>query len=148
MELTVDDCKLSIEAIDDSGNVFDSYEVDKCPGDFAPGVGIDITGGDAVQLSWQHVTQDSAGKDITVAKYYVYRDATPYQGTSATYADMVNGPFSSYNPVTWTDSDHIGDATTNYFYYVRSVILDGGQETLSSPSNHVGEFDFALIPGS
>jgi len=148
MMLSVDDCTMNIETIDEYGNVFDTLEIDKCLGNFAPNDDISITNGDDAQLFWQHVTQDSAGKDITVAKYYTYRDTTPYKGTSATKADTVNGPFSTNNPVTWTDANHIGDPATNYFYYVRSVVMDGVRELLSEPSNHTGEFDFALTPGT
>jgi hypothetical protein len=148
MMLSVDDCTMNIETIDDQGNVFDTLEIDKCLANFAPSDDIGITGGNDVQLSWQHVTKDSTGKDITVAKYYTYRDTTPYKGTAATQADTVNGPFSANDPVTWTDADHIGDAATNYFYYVRSVVMDGVREILSEPSNHTGEFDFALTPGN
>ncbi len=146
MLISVDDCQMDIQAIDDNGNVIDTYQIDKCLGNFAPSDSISITGGDDVQLSWQNVTQDSAGKSITVAKYHVYRDTTPYMGDNATQVDTVNGPFSS--TVTWTDADHIGDPATNYFYYVRSVVMDGQKEVVSEPSNHTGEFDFALTPGT
>jgi len=145
MLLSVNDCQMDIQAIDDQGNIFDTYQIDKCPGDFAPHDSISITGGDDVRHSWQHVTQDSTGASITVTKYYVYRDTTPYQGANATLADTVNGPFGS--AVTWTDANHIGDPATNYYYYVRSVVMDGPTEVLSELSNHTGEFDFALVTG-
>jgi hypothetical protein len=147
MLLSVDDCTLDIQAIDEQGTIFDTYEIDKCLGDFAPDNDISITSGDDVHLAWQHVSQDSEGKSIAVTRYHVYRDATPYQGTSATLVDTVEGPFSANSLVSWTDADHIGDPATNYFYYVRSVVMDGQKEVLSEPSRHAGEFDFALTPG-
>ena len=62
--------------------------------------------------------------------------------------DEVTGPFSTSNPVTWTDANRVGDASTNYFYYVRSVVMDGQKEVLSELSNHTGEFDFTLLAGN
>ncbi len=149
MKLAVDDCTMDIQAIDDAGNAFDTYNIDKCLGNFAPQTSPSIVNNaQDVQLSWQHVTQDSNGKNVTVSKYRIYRDATPYQGTAATQADTVNGPFSTSTPVTWIDPNRVGAPTTNYFYYVRSVVMDGVREILSGLSNHIGEFDFALTPGT
>ena len=144
----VNDCQMDITAIDEDGDTFDTLTINKCLGNFAPASDIGITGGDDVQLSWQHVTKDSNNKDITVVKYYVYRDTAPYQGDSATQVAEVTGPFSTSNPVTWTDANRVGDASTNYFYYVRSVVMDGQKEVLSELSNHTGEFDFALVKGN
>jgi len=144
----VDDCQMDISAIDENGATFDTLTIDKCLGNFAPDSDISITGGNDVQLSWQHVTKDSNNKDITVVKYYVYRDTAPYQGDSATQGDEIAGPFSTSNPVTWTDANHVGSVSTNYFYYVRSVVMDGKKEVLSELSNHIGEFDFALVAGN
>ena len=145
LSLTVDDCTMQIEAIDDQGNAFDAFEIDKCLADFAPAQSIAITGGD-VQLAWRHVTQDSAGKALDIEKYHVYRATAPYQGENATRVDTVRGPFSSV--VTWIDADHIGNASVNYFYTIRSVVMDGAREILSQPSRNTGEFDFALTPGT
>ncbi len=144
MLLSVNDCQMDIQAIDDSGNQIDSYQIDKCLGNFAPQDSIGVSGGNDAQLSWQNVTQDSNGKGVTVAKYHVYRDTTPYLGQNATRVDTVNGPFG--NAITWTDANRIGNAAVNYFYYVRSVVMDGQKEVLSEPSNPTGEFDFALTP--
>ena len=145
MLLSVNDCQMNIQVIDDNGSQIDSYQIDKCLGNYAPSANIAIAGGDDVQLSWQNVSQDSEGKSISVAKYYVYRDTTPYQGENATRVDTVNGPFSS--TVTWTDVNRIGNPAANYFYYVRSVVMDGQKEMLSEVSNHTGEFDFTMTPG-
>ena len=145
MLISVNDCQMDIQAIDENGSVIDTYQIDKCLGSFAPQDSIGISGGDGAQLSWQNVTQDGNGKSITVAKYHVYRDTTPYLGENATRVDTVNGPFSG--SVAWTDANRIGDAAVNYFYYVRSVVMDGQKEVLSEPSNPTGEFDFALVPG-
>ena len=46
MELTVADCKLSIEARDENGVVFDSYEIDRCPAATAPQAGNDTVNKD------------------------------------------------------------------------------------------------------
>ncbi len=145
MLLSVNDCQMDIQAIDKNGNIIDTDQIDKCLGNFSPHDSIGITGGDDVQLSWQNVTQDSNGKNITVEKYHVYRDTTPYLGENATQVDTVNGPFGG--AVTWTDANRIGDTAVNYFYYVRSVVMDGVREIISEPSNPTGEFDFALVPG-
>jgi len=143
MMLSVDSCTMNIEVIDNNGDVFDSYQIDKCPANFAPQAGIDVVNNDDAQLAWQHITPDSDGEPVNVVKYYVYRDATPYLGASATRMGTMNGPFSS-NLITWPDPNHVGDSAVNYFYYVRSVTPFDEEEILSDPSNHMGEFDFPL----
>ena len=61
---------------------------------------------------------------------------------------VANGPFVP-GLVSWPDPNKIGDETTNYYYYVRAVTVDGyGNEVLSAPSNHIAEFDFKLVPGT
>ena len=114
----------------------------------APQVKIEITQTVNAKLSWSHVVSDTLGGPITVNRYYIYRDTSPYQGASATLHATIDGPFAP-SDITFFDPGAIGNASTNYFYYVQAAISDnhGGYVT-SVLSNHVGEFDFTLVPGS
>jgi hypothetical protein len=108
---------------------------------------IDTTPTDA-SLSWPHVTTDIGGNAITVNRYYIYRDTTPYKAPSATQYSIIDGPFVP-GDVTFFDPGVIGSASQNYYYYVRAAVTDRyGNDVLSAYSNHVGEFDFTLVPGS
>jgi hypothetical protein len=71
--------------------------------------------------------------------YRVYRSTSPYF-----LADQYNRIGVVTAGATFTDSGKIGDATQNYFYLVRAENSHG----LSLFSNRVGEFDFALVPGT
>ena len=116
----------------------------------APDVDIAIAAsGTDVELSWQHVTTDIYGYNVTVVKYYIYRDTAPYQGAAAPLVDTVTGS----GLITWIDpgppANTIGDPTFNYYYYVQAVAQDASlNDVTSALSNHVGEFDFGIVPGS
>jgi len=114
----------------------------------APILNIEIGNTTDAKLSWSHVTTDIAGNAITVNRYYIYRDATPYQAPSATLLTTIDGPFAP-GDIFSLDTGAIGNPSTNYYYYVRAAVTDKyGNDVLSDYSNHVGEFDFSLVPGS
>jgi hypothetical protein len=100
------------------------------------------------RLFWPHVQVDIMGAAITVNRYYLYRDTSPYQGTSATLLSVINGPFLPGN-ISFLDPNAIGNASQNYYYYLKAATSDRyGGDTTSILSNHVAEFDFTLVPGS
>ncbi len=107
-----------------------------------------------VALSWEHIIENSA--------YQVWRGTTPYfnpalgQGNQIYLWDIVSGGTLTY-PETGVDYYYnppadpqlskvqvLGVPAVNYFWVVRGQSLDG----VSGNSNRVGEFDFALVPGS
>ncbi|PKO21093.1 MAG: hypothetical protein CVU38_16635 [Chloroflexi bacterium HGW-Chloroflexi-1] len=91
---------------------------------------LSATRNNGVSLSWTRYDD--------VCGYEVHRSQSPYfSPNEATLVVRVvqNAGFSSYVGV--------GDPNNNYFYVVRS--LTGSD---SPASNTVGEFDFALVPGS
>jgi hypothetical protein len=97
--------------------------------------------GDNVVLTWQHAAQN--------ASYQVWRSATPYftpaSDGAANIGDGATGNCSNAGgTITCTDAAALGDPNTNHFYLVRSLNAAGA----SADSNRVGEFDFALQPGS
>jgi hypothetical protein len=60
----------------------------------------------------------------------------------------IDGPFAP-GDIFSLDTGAIGNPSTNYYYYVRAAVTDKyGNDVLSDYSNHVGEFDFSLVPGS
>ena len=121
-----------------------------CRPHFAPDTTPFITGANDndFQLSWPQVTQNDANASINASQYLIYRDTTPYLERNATNVAAISGPFTA-NPLTWIDADHVGDTANNYFYYIRTVVLDEyHHKTFSDLSNHTGEFDFPLVPGS
>ncbi len=114
----------------------------------APILSIAITNTVNAKLSWPHVQTDIAGNPITVNRYYIYRDTSPYQAPTATQLLTIDGPFTP-GDVIHIDSSAVGNASQNYYYYVRAAVTDNyGGDILSAFSNHVGEFDFTLVPGS
>jgi len=84
-----------------------------------------------VRLSWQH--------DASYARYRVYRDSAPY-------FTPANPPRATIEQTPWQfdDPGALGDPAVNYFYKVLGEKSDGS----STLSNHVGEFDFGLTPGT
>jgi len=86
--------------------------------------------GSNVRLTWNTV--------VGATQYRVYRSTEAYFGPS---------PGNAIGTVTasnYTDTGKIGDPNVNYFYVVTAL---DAQERESLPSNAVGEFDFALLPG-
>lgn len=87
--------------------------------------------GSNVRLTWDAV--------VGAAWYRVYRSTEAYFTPSPSHAvDTVTRLF-------YTDVGMIGDPDVNYFYIVTAL---DAQDRESLPSNGVGEFDFALQPGS
>jgi uncharacterized repeat protein (TIGR01451 family) len=106
----------------------------------APVVAVNRSGNNVV-LTWQHAAQN--------ASYQVWRGVTPYftpaGDGAANIGDGATGNCSNAGgTITCNDTAAIGDPVTNYFYLVRSLNAAGA----SADSNRVGEFDFALQPGS
>ncbi len=113
-----------------------------------PQVSIEITQTTDAKLSWRHVMTDTFNNPVTINRYYVYRDASPYQAPTATLLTTIDGPFAP-GDVIHIDAGAVGNASPNYYYYVRAAISDKfGNDVLSAYSNHVGEFDFTLVPGT
>lgn len=114
----------------------------------SPQVSIEITNTTTAKLSWNHIVNDIHGNPITVNRYYIYRDTVPYKAPSATLLTTIDGPFTP-SDVIYFDAGAVGSASQNYYYYVRAAVTDRyGNDVLSGFSNHVGEFDFTLVPGS
>ncbi|MCK5923073.1 MAG: hypothetical protein KAG66_19180, partial [Methylococcales bacterium] len=67
-------------------------------------------------------------------------DDTPYFDTNATTPidSLVSGSTS------YTDAGMIGDTNTNHYYVLQA---EGCANALNLPSNRIGEFDFAIVPG-
>ncbi|MFN2286216.1 MAG: C25 family cysteine peptidase, partial [Anaerolineae bacterium] len=117
-----------------ASDVLDRYKNDNISAVQTPvGVGPLVTitkSGNDIDLTWDAV--------IGATQYRVYRSTEAY---------FVPSPSNAVGTVTttfYTDIDKIGDPDVNYFYTV--IAMDAqGRESL--PSNAVGEFDFALLPG-
>jgi len=102
-------------------------------------LGASRSGNDLV-LSWSPITQDIMGNPISGVTYRVYRDTTPYFTPSDDNCIASNVSGTSY-----TDPGTVGDPDTNYYYVVEAV---DASSRLSGVSNRIGEFDFALTPGT
>jgi len=111
------------------------------PPPIAPIVSASRSGNDVV-LSWPHRSQN--------ASYQIWRDTAPYFTPSESGVRIADGmppaPDCTYadGMITCTDSEIIGDPALNRFYLVRAFDAAGA----SADSNRVGEFDFAMEPGS
>ncbi len=113
-----------------------------------PLVNIEITNTTTAKLSWQHILKDIYNAPVTINRYDVYRDTKPYQGASATLLTTIDGPFSP-GDIVHLDAGAVGSSSQNYYYYVQAAVSDRyGGDVRSQLSNHVGEFDFTLVPGS
>ncbi|RUA15370.1 MAG: hypothetical protein DSY55_06505, partial [Clostridia bacterium] len=105
-----------------------AIQVSNCtpPPSFDPAIAI---AGSDVQLTWSSPSS---------VDFYVFRSVDdPYFIASETYDETTAS--------LWTDpaADELGDAANNYYYYVR-----GADGCASTPGQTVGEFDFALTPGT
>ncbi len=86
-----------------------------------------------VALQWAH--QDAA------CEYRIHSDASPYFApSSATIITSLAAPASSYTLV-----GDAGQPEQNHYYLVQAVGCESGEP---SNSNHTGEFDFWLAPGT
>ena len=79
-----------------------------------------------VQLSW---SSSSPGFDVFRSTNEPYFSDPSVHATTGT--------------TSWTNTGAAGDVANNQYYYVRSVA-----GCSSAPSQTVGEFDFALVPGN
>lgn len=94
-----------------------------------PVLTITRSGSDAV-LTWDAV--------LGATQYRLHRS------TQAYFTPLSSNAVVTGTALNYTDADKIGDPNVNYFYTV--IAMDAqGRESL--PSNAVGEFDFALLPG-
>ena len=73
-----------------------------------------------------------------VADYHLYREIAPY-------FMPVDPAYRVRTGLSYDDTGSLGDPADNYYYVVKSACADGFK---SSTSNRVGEFDFALVPGT
>lgn len=69
-----------------------------------------------------------------VASYRIYRGTAPY-------FTPTDPPYATTTGLIYTDTNVLGNTTTNYYYVIRSACDTGFQ---SDNSNRVGEFDFAI----
>lgn len=112
----------------------------------APDVSIQRDG-EALVLSWPAVIFDTADRATLVTTYRIWRSTQPYFDPALPDCDCVN--IANVADLIYTDAgsgdvEVVGDVNVNYSYVVKAVNAVGE----SSISNRVGEFDFALAPGS
>ena len=96
-------------------------------------LGISSSASPAATLSW------TIAPALTCA-YDVYASTAAYNGYTLKAAAWAASPY--------VDNGAIGDPATNHFYYLDAVNCPGTMLTPYPRSNTVGEFDFALLPGS
>jgi FtsP/CotA-like multicopper oxidase with cupredoxin domain len=106
--------------------------------------------GTSVLLTWPHVTLNTDGcpLPVPVTSYEVWRSTKPYFGLVAAPPDTGIYTVVNVPPVTDPISASGGNVLTgsvNYYYLVRARTDGGG---VSAPSNRVGAFIIAIIPGS
>ena len=96
-----------------------------------PNAGIDQSGAN-VLLSW--------GADANASVFEVHRATdAPY------FAPTAGSLIATKTGTTHTDAGKIGQPANNYYYLIQAVGCSGGAKV---PSQHVGEFDFAIVPGT
>ncbi len=84
------------------------------------------------RLSWSAVSG--------VYGFHLFRDPAPYFMPAATPFQAIASPLLSYD-----DGTALGDVAINYYYVGKAVCENG---FASTGFNRVGEFDYALMPGS
>ncbi|MCX6032112.1 MAG: hypothetical protein NT169_22795 [Chloroflexi bacterium] len=102
---------------------------------------------DSLTLSWPQVTLDTNNNATLVTRYRIWRGTQPYFDPDQLPCNCVN--VADVSGLGYTDSDMglvdvVGDVSTNYAYVVRAINPVGA----SAVTRRVGEFDFALVPGS
>lgn len=88
--------------------------------------------GNSVKFSWTYV-DDVCGHEL-------HRSIEPYYSPS-TSTEIRIIPLSNVN---YSSSLGVGNVSINYYYYMRVA----GGNSFNPKSNGVGEFDFAIVPGS
>ena len=103
----------------------------------APVVTLTPNGANA-DLAWEAITEDTAGKLVTIQRYEVWYSAAAYFAINDPGRHAVNRTVPNY-----TDT---GALTTpgGRFYLVRALTDRGGY---SPASNKTAKFTFALVPG-
>jgi len=90
-----------------------------------------------VTLSWMPVTGATS--------YELHRGETPYFTPDGANTRLATVPPPAFDaPAHADDTVALGDIATNHFYVVPSANCTG----LPATSTRVGEFDFAIVPGS
>jgi hypothetical protein len=95
----------------------------------SPSLSIAWDAPDTATLSWTAVP--------AAAQYRLFRDTAPYFAPA-------EPPHHVTAALSFSDAGAVGDPAVNHFYVVTSGCSTG---FASDPSNRVGEFDFALLPG-
>lgn len=110
----------------------------------APVVDIAKQSNDVV-LSWAPVTQDTANEPKVATAYEVHRSTSPYftPGAGTLLATVAPPVYGASGKLSYTDASAIGNPTQNFYYKVLAI---NGAGKGSAASNHVGEFDFGLVP--
>lgn len=92
-----------------------------------------------VQLSWSDLSASDG--------YNLYRSANPYFNLGDAGVTLLTGSPFADPPV--TDAGVLGNANDdNYFYVMTKQRTADGATYESAPSNTVGLFEFALVPGT
>ena len=91
---------------------------------------------DDITISWNIV--DSS------CEYNVYRHTSPYFDPT-TVGTLLNVTPLPTNTTAYIDANALGDVNSNYYYIAIAVNCSSGVDI---ESNEVGEFDFAVVPGS
>jgi len=96
--------------------------------------------GDSLLLSWDPVTVDTAGNEVAISYYEVFRDTIPYFTPSLVnrIATTINTTYLDVTP------GLVGDVSVNYFYAVSARDTNG---KVSAPSIQVCEYDMILPQG-
>ena len=133
MIVEADSTELTFQFLNRTGTVIDCYTIGGGNPSVVP-LSIAQLGAADAHLSWEIAAANPG--------YEVHHSTTPYFGLGA--GTLLSGSplvgASSYN-----DGNVIGNPATNHFYAVRSLNCGGG---MTADSAQVGEFDFAIVPGS
>jgi len=132
IQIDIENCKLTAQAIDETGASFDSVVIDHCPS--APQVSIaKSANGQNTVLTWQHNTPN--------ARYELHRSDQPYFSPDATtLLQSFTPPFDA--SITYTDTNAaLDNSQINHSYQVISY----NSTNDSAISNRVAEFTFDLV---